>query len=188
MADLPPVAYNCQALLSGSGPVSEWARPGRPGEPALTYKPINAAGDRMMDFSHAGYLGGGVALPSPAVVQSLAPSGGDDTTAIQAAIDAVAGRAPSEGFRGAVLLKPGTFQVAGQIRITASGVVLRGSGSGPGGTELRFTGAPRRVMFVTGTGNRTLDTNMASIVDDYVPAGARSFRLNSAAGFAWATR
>ena len=34
------------------------------------------------------------------------------------------------GFRGAVLLGPGTFPCSGTLTIPASGVVLRGRGSG----------------------------------------------------------
>src|SRR3954462_13480346 len=43
----------------------------------------------LMDFSSAGFGGGGVALPTVAAKFSLAPSGRDDTRAIQAALDAV---------------------------------------------------------------------------------------------------
>ena len=67
--------------------VSEWVHPGPDGK--LVYK-TTAAGDRIMDFSHAGYMGGGVALPDVPVKRTVEPSGGeDDTAAIQAAIDEV---------------------------------------------------------------------------------------------------
>src|SRR4051812_4428865 len=81
----------------------------------------------MLDFSSAGYSGGGVALPFVAAKFALQPSGADDTRAIQAALDAV-GKSPlgADGFRGAVLLRRGTFRVEGQLRLEASGVVLRG--------------------------------------------------------------
>src|SRR5438132_233963 len=71
----------------------------------------------------------------------LDPPAGAATAAIQGALDAVAQKPLMNGFRGAVLLKPGMFQVSGQLNITASGVVLRGSGSGMGGTEIHMTGA-----------------------------------------------
>ena len=71
-----------------------------------------------IDFSSAGYGGGGVALPQVAAKFFVAPSGGDDTRLIQAALDAV-GKLPkdAQGFRGAVLLRGGTFRVAGQLRL-----------------------------------------------------------------------
>src|SRR5258707_5789717 len=82
-------------------------------------------GNRIMDFSHAGYRGGGVRIPETPVVTTLAPlaEDADNTPQIQAAIDAL-----SKQSSGAILLAPGTYNVAGTIAITASGVVLRGSG------------------------------------------------------------
>ena len=46
----------------------------------LAYRAL-PAGDRIMDFSHAGYMGGGVALPTVAVKMKVRPTGGDDTEA-----------------------------------------------------------------------------------------------------------
>src|SRR5262245_24588125 len=85
---------------------------------------------KPMDFSTAGYAGGGVALPDVAAKLVVAPSGGDDTHLVQAAIDTVA-KLPldGQGFRGAVLLRAGTFRIEGQLRIETSGVVLRGDGA-----------------------------------------------------------
>ena len=89
---------------------SAWVSVGPDGK--LAYK-TTERGDRIMDFSHAGYMGGGVAIPDVPVKQTVKPDGGegaDDTAAIQAAIDEVA-QLPldDKGFRGAVLLAPGTF-------------------------------------------------------------------------------
>jgi hypothetical protein len=178
---IPPSARDCSRLLAAVGPMSRWAHPD--GKGGLTYEPLAGTGDHIMDFSHAGYGGGGVALPVVPVVATLAPSGGDDQAAIQGAIDAVSARPLERGIRGALLLKPGTYQLSGALRISASGVVLRGSGSGAGGTELRFPGLARRVMFVAGGGTRTIDPAVASIADDYVAAGARSFTVDNAAAF-----
>ena len=108
---------------------SQWVYPGTDGK--LVYK-TTPAGDRIMDFSHAGYMGGGVALPdvrSRAV--SSPPAARMTPPLIQAAIDEVAAMPLKDGFRGAVLLAPGTFTCSATITIPASGVVLRGSGSGP---------------------------------------------------------
>src|SRR5262245_35503811 len=85
---------------------SQWVRSGRDGK--LIYK-TTPAGDRIMDFSHAGYMGGGVALPNVAVKQTVNSSGSDDTAAIQKAINEVAALKIENGFRGAVLLAPGIF-------------------------------------------------------------------------------
>ncbi len=111
---------------------SQWVYPGADGK--LVYK-TTPAGDKIMDFSYAGYMGGGVALPSVPVKRTVdAPAAekadDDATAAIQAAIDEVAALPLVDGFRGAVLLKPGTFSCASTINLRESGVVLRGSGSG----------------------------------------------------------
>ena len=72
------------------------------------------AGDRIMDFSHAGYMGGGVALPVVAVRRTLKPSGGDDdSAAIQAVINEVAATALANGFRGLRLCRQ-PFRLAEQ--------------------------------------------------------------------------
>src|SRR6266478_4228267 len=86
---------------------SEWGRPGPDGK--LVYQ-TTPAGDRIMDFSYAGYMGGGVALPDVPVKRTVKPTGGaEDADAIQAAIDEVAALPLANGFRGAVLLALGTF-------------------------------------------------------------------------------
>src|SRR5262245_8983131 len=84
---------------------SEWVRSGADGK--LAYKNTER-GDHIMDFSHAGYMGGGVPLPNVPVKKTIKPSGNEDDTAlIQAAIDEVSKLPLENGFRGAVLLEPG---------------------------------------------------------------------------------
>ena len=142
----------------------------------------DAHGNRIMDFSHAGYKGGGVRLPDVRVARTLAPSAGDSTPRIQTAIDEVSRLAPDrDGFRGAVLLTRGTYEVAEQLRIAASGVVLRGSGSGSDGTIVRVTGSPHRFLDISGAGSWQLDPKPAAITDKYVPSGATTFHVDSAA-------
>ena len=107
---------------------SKWVYPDAKGRLQYT---ADARGNRIMDFSHAGYKGGGVRIPDVRVARTVKPVAGDNTAQIQAAIDEVSKLAPdANGFRGAVLLERGTYDVAGSLRIAASGVVLRGSGSG----------------------------------------------------------
>jgi len=169
--------------------ISQWVHPGPDGK--LVYK-TTPAGDRIMDFSYAGYMGGGVALPDVAVKKTVAPSGGeDDAKLIQAAIDDVAKLPPENGFRGAVLLAPGVYPCSQTITISASGVVLRGSGSATaGGTTITLTGKPHVAISVReGGGGRTRgDASDAgaktSITDAYVPSGATSFTVADATGLA----
>src|SRR5262249_40942139 len=69
---------------------------------------------------------------------------------IQGAIDQVSTLPlDANGFRGAVLLKAGLYPISGQIRITTSGVILRGEG-----TDVTGTGLTGTVLEATGTGRR----------------------------------
>jgi hypothetical protein len=172
----------CFDAIRAQRPVtSKWVYPDAKGR--LQYS-ADARGNRIMDFSHAGYKGGGVRIPDVGVALTVKPAAGDNTPQIQAAIDDVSKRAPdANGFRGAVLLEPGTYDVAANLRIAASGVVLRGSGSGVNGTVLRVTGAPHRVFTVGGAGTWQPDAVRAAVTDAYVPAGASTVTVDSAASF-----
>ena len=181
---------------------SEWVYRGADGK--LAYK-TTPGGDRIMDFSHAGYMGGGVAIPTVPVKRTVKPSGGDDDTAvIQAAIDAVSALPLKGRFRGAVLLAPGIYKCPQPIAIAASGVVLRGSGSAAGKrrTTLLLTGKPHAALTVRAPGDRDRRERDAgdgdaapgaapsesaaatTIADAYVPAGATSFAVADASRFA----
>jgi len=149
----------------------------------LEYK-TTQKGDRIMDFSFAGYMGGGVKIPLVKAEITLSPVPGDNTGAIQNAIDQVSKRELVNGFRGAVLLKPGKYNCEKPISINASGVVLRGSGPGAGGTIINMTGSPHVCISVKGSVSSTMDGAPAAMEDAYVPSGASSFHLADASGFA----
>jgi hypothetical protein len=141
-------------------------------------------GNRIADFSYAGYRGGGIRLPAVAAAKTLSAIGGDNTEHIQAALDAVS-HLPlnASGFRGAVVLKPGTFEVDGTLRITATGVVLRGSGSRGGGTNIQLEGPPHRFLEIVGSGVPRASGSSAAIKDTYVPSGASTIHVQNAAAF-----
>src|SRR5687767_13811245 len=80
---------------------ADWAYFGADGK--LVYEK-DALGNRNVDFSHAGYMGGGVAIPNVPVKRTLTTTGADQTAAIQAAIDEVSAMPLVNGVRGAVLL------------------------------------------------------------------------------------
>src|SRR5215470_12399650 len=127
-------------------------------------------GNSIMDFSSAGYRGGGVKLPSAATAQRLTPAAGDNTARIQAALDHAT---------GAVVLAAGEYDVAGTLSITNSGVVLRGER----GASIRLTGKPHRFLEIHGTGTWREEGTPAPILDAYVPAGASTFRVRGASAF-----
>jgi hypothetical protein len=170
----------CPAALWPAA-VSQWVFFGS--DHRLHYK-ADQHGNRIMDFSSAGYKGGGVRLPQARVLKTLSPVEGDNTAQIQAAIDQVAHAAPDpSGLRGAVLLAPGKYDLSGTIKIAITGVVLRGSGSSTGGTDINLTGAPHRFLEIRGQGSwRTLG-EPASVTDPYLPSGSATFQVDNAANF-----
>jgi hypothetical protein len=77
------------------------------GDGRLVYVP-DEQGNIIHDASHAGYRGGGVAIPTVPVRDTIWPVAGDNSAHLQAAIDRVSLRAPdAQGFRGAVRLRAG---------------------------------------------------------------------------------
>ncbi|MEO8405853.1 MAG: hypothetical protein ABI480_14700, partial [Chitinophagaceae bacterium] len=160
---------------------SQWVYPDAKGK--LVYK-ILEQGDKIMDFSYAGYMGGGVSIPSVPVKVTLDPIAGDNSDAIQQAIDKVSQMEMVNGFRGAVLLKPGKYDCEKTLTINASGVVLRGSGSGENGTIFNMTGKPHACVTVKGAVSSKTVGDATTIADKYVPSGTNSFTLTNATGFA----
>ncbi|HEY8658988.1 MAG TPA: hypothetical protein VIL78_08115, partial [Hanamia sp.] len=160
---------------------SKWAYLNSKG--VLTYKTLEG-GDRIMDFSYAGYMGGGVEIPSVKVKITLSPTPGDNSDAIQNAIDQVSKMQLVNGFRGAVLLNSGNYDCEKTININASGVVLRGSGPGENGSVINMTGKPHLCFSVRGSVvSNTIIGTSTSFADPYVPSGAISFNLTDASGF-----
>jgi len=170
------VALALSVPVAGQG-TSRWVRVGDGGR--LEYG-TDARGNRIMDYSHAGYKGGGVVLPDVRVVRTLDPAPGDSTARIQAALDEVS-RLPrgDDGFRGAVLLNAGAYEVSGTLALTSSGVVLRGRGSSVSGTVVRVTGPPHRFLEMSGAGSWQLADATAPIRGAYVPSGADTVNVDS---------
>lgn len=176
-----PQPVSAAEKVADSAARSEWVYPGKDGK--LVYK-ATAAGDRIMDFSHAGYMGGGVKLPEVPVILTVSPGGMDDAATIQDAIDKVAGMPLVKGFRGAVFLKAGTYNCAKTLTIQASGVVLRGSGSGAEGSIINLTGEPHTAIAVKGARQKEVSGKSAAITDAYVPSGTTSFHVSDGSAFA----
>ncbi|MGF1924608.1 MAG: DUF6298 domain-containing protein, partial [Bacteroidia bacterium] len=149
----------------------------------LAYTP-DPLGNRVPDFSHAGYMGGDSAIPMANIKIVVPLKDGDATLRIQSALNYVS-KLPvgKDGLRGAVLLERGTYQVSGVLKINASGVVLRGSGMGNDGTLILASGLDRiGVIRMLGLANRTKESEIA-ISDNYVPVNATRFNITNAASF-----
>ena len=82
-----------------------------------------------------------------------------------------------------MLLEAGEYRVGGDLRLGASGVVLRGAGGGADGTVLLATGTSRRSLItMSGRGERReIAGTRTPIAERYVPAGARTFAVEDAA-------
>jgi hypothetical protein len=142
------------------------------------------------DYSWAGYQGGGVPIPFvPTQVIVNPPPSGDSYSLIQGAIDQVSDKTPdSDGFRGAVLIKAGTYQVSAPLVISTSGVIIRGEGSeANGGTTITYTSTVRDSDLFTfqGSGGRNIQgTSRTLTTDTFVPAGSYTITLIDASIFA----
>jgi hypothetical protein len=166
-------------LLCGVGNIfaaqSQWVHLDDTGKLVYAHTP---KGDRIVDFSYAGYRGGGVALPTFPVVRTLSPTGSDDTTAIQAAIDDVSKLPLVHGIRGAVMLSSGIFHCSGTLNIEASGVALRGSGwNEKAGTTIQMTDGPHLAVKIAGKLKQSLLGSPTTLTDAYVPSGTDIIHL-----------
>ena len=150
----------------------------------LVYQ-ADANGNRIPDFSHCGYMGQDKSIPDVPIRVVVSPITGDNTGRIQAALDYVASLAADEnGIRGAVLLLKGRYEIYSGLKMSASGIVLRGQGPDEEGSILVAAGTDRRTLVrVIGKNDRTNRSDRSfQIIDDYVPVGSYSFRLNSTEG------
>lgn len=154
--------------------------------------PLDELGNRVPDFSSAGYLYGNRPVPDvvgsvdAARIVTVSPVVGDDMGNIQAAIDQVGLMTPgNDGFRGVVQLTAGEFEISNQVRILQSGIVLRGVGDGAdpaSSTILRGTGTVQRSLVVVGAASGFVSPQSGTIhniTDKYVPVGASSFNVDS---------
>mmetsp|Transcript_14016 Transcript_14016/g.38739 ORF Transcript_14016/g.38739 Transcript_14016/m.38739 type:complete len:840 (-) Transcript_14016:94-2613(-) len=153
------------------------------------------------DFSTAGYQKGEVPIPFVEVAGENAtvyPTGAneDDSERIQVAIDYVASLPlDSNGFRGAVLIKAGEYNIFHPaLQVRDSGIVIRGEGSSrQAGTTIwyHYTDPAdgvedRSTLFELGTksGNGgVVEKFNTKIADDYVPVGATILTVEDASSF-----
>ena len=137
-----------------------------------------------MDYSTCGYHASETAIPYVRNVARVRVSEGDSYEALQAAIDYVALLdADGYGRRGAILLDEGTYLISSPLRVSSSGIVIRGQGRGK--TTIVKTGVDRgAVIYIEGKRRMTAGDTL-DIAGD-VKAGATSITL-SAAGLSAAT-
>ncbi len=137
-------------------------------------------GNRIVDFSYCGYRSSNSGLPFVPAVLVVHPVQGDATSLIQSALDHVAALPlDGQGFRGAVLLAPGIFRLSSGLKMIASGVVLRGSGSGNAGTVLLAEGETRETVIRMKGNAPNVSQTVYELTDDYVGVGSRILEVNT---------
>ncbi len=159
---------------------------GRDGK--LEYKP-DSLGNIIPDFSHVGYYYGDVPIPDIPVVLEIEPLPGENTLHIRDAILQVAEMPLNEnGYRGAILLKKGVYNLGGNIKILADGIVLRGDGSTDDeeGTIVVAQGTNRRPLIEIGSTQNDftiVQNSRTNIIEDYVPVGRKYIRVENSDNF-----
>ena len=152
----------------------------------LVYK-ADSKGNTVPDFSGVGYQNSEVPIPTIAVVKTVYPIAGDNLANIQSAIDQVATMPlDNYGFRGAILFKKGVYNISDTIKITASGIVLRGEGTDTANGTWFVANTPTQynlISFVGSGGTAVSNSSKKPITDVYVPIGAKQLNVSSASGF-----
>ncbi|NUN71284.1 MAG: peptidoglycan-binding protein, partial [Bacteroidetes bacterium] len=180
-------------VLSGQTWQSQRVYKGPDGKLVYTKDSI---GNRIPDFSYAGFRNGNEPIPYVSSVKTVGPVPGDNTAHLQQAIDAVAAMPlGGNGIRGALQLVPGLYRIYGTLRINASGVVLRGSGQGADTTKNTVLYAlgdtpHQRSVIVAGGGKtsrwKEKDPAVAqqNITSDTVYTGSSTFTVADASQYA----
>ena len=151
----------------------------------LVYIP-DERGNIIPDFSKVGYASGEKEIPFVQVVETIEPVASDNLENIQEAINRIAERIPDRnGFRGALLLKKGTYNVNGTIFIRQSGIVVRGEGFGSEGTIIKETATKQCDLFrFEGKGRmQSDDKTRVRISEEFVPVGSKYVELENAGSF-----
>ena len=155
----------------------------------LTYV-RDAEGNVIPDFSYAGYKNSEVDIPDIPVIKTISPVEGDNTIHIQNALfEAALTPVGTDGFRGALLLNAGTYEVRGTIKLLYDGIVLRGAGdeADPDSNTILFAAGNspnKRTVLIAGGGSSSKWSDKApgtqtNIISDTVLVGERSFEVEN---------
>ena len=148
----------------------------------LLYSEYNELGDKIGDFSYAGFYMGEYELPDSKkipVALELSPTGTeDDTNMLQEAIDKVYNEAPDDSLK-IIKLKSGTYYINKGGIALKSGIVLSGEGQGPTGTIL-YAKDPVQYVPVKISGSAPAKTgDSINITDDYIKAGTKTINVSA---------
>lgn len=134
-----------------------------------------------MDYSTCGYHASELAIPDVRNVVAVRNTEGDCSQRLQKAIDYVSQlKADKSGHRGTILIGEGTFLLDRPLRITTSGIVLRGMGKGK--TRLVKRGFDRGALIYIEGKSLLTKGDTITIADQKLKAGSNVLTLSSAAG------
>lgn len=149
-------------------------------EGSLVYT-ADSLGNNIPDYSFCGFKASSQAIPFVPVKVVVPAITGDATSEIQKAIDYVSELPVNEnGFRGAILLEEGVFNVNGRLKIEYSGVIIRGSGSK---TILKAAGVERETLIRINGKNDINISKTISIKSKYTPVGSQEIKVEDASVF-----
>ncbi len=135
-------------------------------------------GNQILDFSYCGYKSSEQDIPNLPNLIFVPAQDADATDIIQRAIDYVSQLKPdANGFRGAVLLDNGTYNLNKSLWIRKSGVVLRGTTKEK--TILIRHGFDRSAILHIEGINDSQIVDSFSIVSKYIPVNQPKIELSS---------
>lgn len=133
-----------------------------------------------MDYSACGYHASEIAIPDVRNAVFVGSDGADCYEKLQRAINYVSALKPDKnGHRGAVLLGEGTFRISKPLRISTSGVVIRGAGRGK--TTIIKQGYDRGALLYIEGGMKMTGGDTIAVAGEKTMAGATTLTLTSAA-------
>lgn len=151
----------------------------------LIYTP-DSKGNVVPDFSGVGYRNSESPIPTVTVVKTVNAVLGDNLANIQNAINEVSLITPdTNGFRGTILFKAGTYNISNSITISASGIVLRGEGFDGTGTNFVATKTTQHnlINFAGLLGTTVVSGTKKAITDAYVPIGKKQVTVSTGHSF-----
>lgn len=131
-----------------------------------------------MDYSTCGYHASEKEIPNVKNVVTVTSTDGDASIRLQKAIDYVASlKIDKNGHRGTILIGEGTFHLNSPLRITTSGIVLRGMGKER--TILVKEGYDRgAIIYIEGKNSWTKGDTI-NVTDTKIKAGNTQITLNN---------
>ena len=132
-----------------------------------------------MDYSTCGYHASETIIPNVKNVITVNAESGDSYASLQRAINYVASlKADKNGHRGAILLGKGIFRISQPLRISTSGIVLRGMGRNK--TTILKTGVERGALIYIEGGYELSGKDTLQVAENKIVAGSTSLTLAQA--------